>query len=160
MVADYFLIRRGNLDLSDMFSQSSSGRYYYTKGVNLRGIAAFMIGFLLPLPGFIGSFGTNAVSTAATDLFYLGWVLSFVMGGMSYWVICLLTGRAMIHASKSLAFEEAAPHEIDTGSGHDMLIVDGVEILIGLTSTQQPDQEVVGSRAKSGHVHEMTLSDP
>lgn len=129
MIVDYFLVRRGNLDLGDLFSQASSGRYYYTKGVNLRGIAAFVIGFLLPLPGFIASFGTGAsahVSAAATDMFDLGWVLSFLMGGLSYWVICRFS---MAREGSTLQFEEQVPHRIDTGSGHGTLIVDGAEII-------------------------------
>ncbi|KKA18881.1 Allantoin permease [Rasamsonia emersonii CBS 393.64] len=127
MIVDYFLVRRGNLDLGDLFSQAPSGRYYYTRGANLRGIAAFVIGFLLPLPGFVASFGTGAqVSAAATDMFDLGWVLSFLMGGLSYWVICRFSTA---REGNKLSFEAQVPHRIDTGSGNDTLVVDGAEII-------------------------------
>ncbi|KAH8884067.1 allantoin permease [Thozetella sp. PMI_491] len=90
MVVDYLILRRGNLNLPDMYTLSSEGRYYFFKGWNLRAFAAFVIGFLLPLPGFIGSFGTTTVSEGATHMYTLGWVLSFLVGGLAYLVICLV----------------------------------------------------------------------
>lgn len=89
MLVDYFLVRRGNMNLPDLFRKSPSGRYYFTKGFNIRALAAFIAGFLLPLPGFVASFGYD-ISTAATNMFSLGWALSFAVGGVSYWVICLV----------------------------------------------------------------------
>lgn len=89
MIVDYFIVRKGNMDLIDMYSTSSMGRYFYFKGFNLRAYAAFVIGFLLPLPGFAASFGYK-ISPAASHMYALGWVLSFVMGGVSYFLICLV----------------------------------------------------------------------
>jgi len=89
MIVDYFLIRRGNVYLDELFSRSSSGRYFYFHGFNLRAFAAFVIGFLLPLPGFVASFGYD-ISAAASHMYALGWVLSFLMGCLSYYVICLI----------------------------------------------------------------------
>ncbi|KAI6316468.1 hypothetical protein MCOR29_006687 [Pyricularia oryzae] len=84
MIVDYFISRRGNLHIPDLFTKSKEGRYYYTEGFNLRAYASFLIGFLLPLPGFIMSFGTTEKSFAASNLYALGWELSFVVGGLSY----------------------------------------------------------------------------
>ncbi|KAI6366348.1 hypothetical protein MCOR25_005163 [Pyricularia grisea] len=84
MIVDYFISRRGNLHIPDLFTKSKEGRYYYTGGFNLRAYASFLIGFLLPLPGFIMSFGTADKSVAAANLYALGWELSFVIGGLSY----------------------------------------------------------------------------
>ncbi|KAI7913912.1 allantoin permease [Pyricularia oryzae] len=84
MIVDYFISRRGNLHIPDLFTKSKEGRYYYTGGFNLRAYASFLIGFLLPLPGFIMSFGTTEKSFAASNLYALGWELSFVVGGLSY----------------------------------------------------------------------------
>ncbi|KAK2785270.1 hypothetical protein FQN53_007846 [Emmonsiellopsis sp. PD_33] len=89
MLVDYFIIRRGNLHIPDVFLGTPASRYFYTKGANVRAFAAFVIGFLLPLPGFVGSFG-HKVDEAATHMFNLGWVLSFLVGGVAYWGICLV----------------------------------------------------------------------
>uniref|UniRef100_A0A8H7NC15 Allantoin permease n=1 Tax=Bionectria ochroleuca TaxID=29856 RepID=A0A8H7NC15_BIOOC len=90
MLVDYFVSRKGNLSISDLFTTSSSGIYYYFHGFNLRAFAAFIIGFILPLPGFIGTFGTVTVSTAASNMYSLGWELSFVIGGVAYLVLGLV----------------------------------------------------------------------
>lgn len=89
MIIDYFVIRKGNLNLPDMFSLSRHSRYHYFYGFNLRAFAAFVIGFLLPLPGFAESFGTSS-SAAAVHMYSLGWVLSFLMGCLSYYIICMI----------------------------------------------------------------------
>lgn len=88
MIVDYFLIRRGNINMHDLFTLSSTGRYHYFHGFNLRAFAAFIIGFLLPLPGFAASFG-HPIGDAAKHMYSLGWILSFIMGGGSYYLACL-----------------------------------------------------------------------
>ncbi|EFE34848.1 uncharacterized protein ARB_06614 [Trichophyton benhamiae CBS 112371] len=89
MLIDYFFVRRGNLHLPDLYRHSSTARYYFTKGFNIRAFAAFIIGSLLPLPGLIGSFG-NSFSAAADRMFSLGWTLSFLVGSLAYWILCAL----------------------------------------------------------------------
>jgi len=75
--------------MNDLFSASSHGRYFYFYGVNLRAFAAFIIGFILPLPGFVASFGYT-IAPAASHMYSLGWVLSWIMGSLSYYIICLI----------------------------------------------------------------------
>ncbi|EGE00988.1 uracil permease [Trichophyton equinum CBS 127.97] len=89
MLIDYFFVRRGNLYLPDLYRHSSTARYYFTKGFNIRAFAAFIIGSLLPLPGLIGSFG-HSFSSAADHMFSLGWILSFLVGSLAYWALCAL----------------------------------------------------------------------
>ncbi|EGD85830.2 hypothetical protein H113_06804 [Trichophyton rubrum MR1459] len=89
VLIDYFFVRRGNLYLPDLYRHSSTARYYFTKGFNIRAFAAFIVGSLLPLPGLIGSFG-NSFSTAADHMFSLGWILSFLVGSLAYWILCAL----------------------------------------------------------------------
>lgn len=80
-------MRRGNLHRADLFARSPAARYHYTHGVNLRAVVAFVVGFALPLPGFVASFGHD-ISAAATHMYELGWVLSFLVGGLAYYVAC------------------------------------------------------------------------
>ena len=105
MIVDYFMIRRGNISMADLYTFSSSARYYFFHGINVRAFAAFVIGFLLPLPGFIGSFGVS-VDEAASHMYALGWVLSFVIGGLAYWIACLIFKMPGTGVEKSLAFEQ------------------------------------------------------
>ena len=111
MIIDYFIIRNGNMDLIDMYTISSTGRYFYFKGFNIRAYAAFVIGFLLPLPGFVASFGYT-ISKAASDMYSLGWILSFIMGSLSYLLICLVWKVPGDDADA--AFESKIPVDITT----------------------------------------------
>jgi nucleobase:cation symporter-1, NCS1 family len=89
MLVDYFIVRKGNMDLVDMYTTSSLGRYFYFHGFNLRAYSSFVVGFLLPLPGFVASFGYT-IGAAATEMYDLGWVLSFLMGGLCYYILCMI----------------------------------------------------------------------
>lgn len=111
MIVDYFILRRGNLSIRDLFMTSSEGIYYYFHGVNLRAFAAFIIGFLLPLPGFIESFGAAGGSGAASNMYSLGWELSFAVGGLAYFALGLVwrvPGDAASHG-----FEKAPVDEVE-----------------------------------------------
>jgi nucleobase:cation symporter-1, NCS1 family len=141
MTVDYFLIRRGNLHISEMFTTSRSGRYYYTYGVNWTGVAAFIAGFCLPLPGFIQSFGTVTITNpAATYMYDLGWVLSYLVGGVSYFAVSMVTARRTMQESRKMPFEGNVPKSIAMGAQKDVLVVDGTEIVVGV-----PGQEQEGS---------------
>ena len=112
MTMDYFLVRRGNLHLADLYSSSSLAAYFYTKGFNIWAYAAFVAGFLIPLPGFIGSFG-YPIGSAATKMFSLGWVLSFVVGGLAYFVLCWIWPMPGQREDRSKGFESLALEEAE-----------------------------------------------
>lgn len=123
MIIDYFIIRKGNLDLPDMFSLSPQSRYHYFHGFNLRAFGSFVIGFLLPLPGFAASFGHD-IAASATHMYSLGWVLSFLMGCLSYYIACKVwkvPGDDGTHAFES----QVAPAQQVILDGLQLHIVDG-----------------------------------
>lgn len=60
----------------------------------------------MSLAGFIGSFGTTTVSVGASRLYALGWALSLVVGGLIYWIMCVIwpvPGDDRQHAFEELA---------------------------------------------------------
>lgn len=46
-----FIVRRGNIDIRDLYSESPDAKYYYVFGTNWRAVFAFIAGFTVPLPG-------------------------------------------------------------------------------------------------------------
>ena len=46
-----FIVRRGNIDIRDLYSGSPDAKYFYKWGVNWRAAFAFVAGFAVPLPG-------------------------------------------------------------------------------------------------------------
>ncbi|KAM0817503.1 putative Uracil permease [Seiridium cardinale] len=105
-IVDYFFIRGGNLIVPDLYLGNAESQYWYTKGWNLRMIVAWILGVVLPFPGFIASFGTTSVADAANRMWNLGYLLSLTVSGVVYYVLFLMFPDPKI--DNSLAFEQQA----------------------------------------------------
>ncbi|KAH8671952.1 uracil permease-like protein [Tricladium varicosporioides] len=123
MVCDYYVLTKGNIFIGHLYNPSRTNRhYYYTRGWNIQGVVAYLCGIALPFPGFIGTLGTN-VSTAATDLGRLGWLLSFSISFVVYYALCKVwpTNNQKIIMDIGLQWEEQY--------GDKVLAEDGTEIV-------------------------------
>ncbi len=87
LIADYWLIRRAQLDVADLYRED--GRYAYAGGWNSRALLAFAIGMLPNLPGFL--------ATAAPGL--CGWIPGF---WTSLYAYAWFTGLFLALASYTL----------------------------------------------------------
>ncbi|OHW39805.1 NCS1 family nucleobase:cation symporter-1 [Pseudomonas sp. 06C 126] len=79
IMVDYWLVRKGRIDVPQLYSEDPNGAYYYSRGVNLRAVAAFVpaavIAIVLALlPGF-----------ASVSPF--SWLFGAGIAGMLYWLI-------------------------------------------------------------------------
>lgn len=119
MVADYFLLSKGNIFISHCYDGSRTNEhYYYHKGWNVQAVIAYLCGIALPFAGFVGSLGAN-VSAAATDLGHLGWLISFFTSLIVYYAICLVwpTRNQRLIKQMGLGWEEMADKEIVAADG-------------------------------------------
>ncbi|QIW98081.1 hypothetical protein AMS68_003599 [Peltaster fructicola] len=108
MICDYFCLTKGNVFISHLYDGASTNRhYYYTLGWNLQAVIAYIIGVALPFPGFVGTLGPT-VSEAAENLGHLGWLLSFVVSFVVYYVLCLIwpTQNQKLIKDMGLGWEE------------------------------------------------------
>jgi NCS1 family nucleobase:cation symporter-1 len=97
LIADYWVIRKQNLSLPDLFRVD--GAYSYRNGVNSRAMIALVVSILPVIPGFI-----NAVSTpggAVADptfldrLYSYAWFVTFALSFAIY--IVLMRGERSAH---------------------------------------------------------------
>ena len=51
MIADYYFIRKQQLDIAEMYKEN--GRYSFTNGFNMSAVIALLIGILLNVPGVL-----------------------------------------------------------------------------------------------------------
>lgn len=119
MICDYYLLTKGNVFIGHLYNGSRSNQhYYYTKGWNLQAVIAYLCGIALPFPGFVGTLGAH-VSTGATELGRLGWLLSFTVSFVVYWVICLIwpTANQKLVKEMGLGWEESCGDEILAADG-------------------------------------------
>jgi NCS1 family nucleobase:cation symporter-1 len=84
MVADYFLIRKTELDVNSLYHRE--GVYCYTKGINPRAIVALVLGVTIALIGL-----------AVESLHFLydyAWFVGFFTAGLVYLALMTLTAPA------------------------------------------------------------------
>jgi NCS1 family nucleobase:cation symporter-1 len=74
MITDYWIVRRGELSIRDLFSEH--GAYRYTGGWNLRALAATAVGLFLAWGGY--------VIAPLHPLVKYGWFIGFFAAGLAY----------------------------------------------------------------------------
>ena len=118
-----YLLTQGNVFIGYLYDGTKANQhYYYHRGWNIQGVIAYFCGIALPFPGFVGTLGAN-VSTGATDLGRLGWLLSFSVSFVMYYAICKIwpTRNQKLIKEMGLGWESQ--------KGDMVLAPDGTEIL-------------------------------
>jgi NCS1 family nucleobase:cation symporter-1 len=78
MVIDYYLIRKQRLNVQDLFTAEPGGTYYYSKGWNVRALAAF---------GLAAIFSVSTVwDPSLKDLTGFAWIFGAVLGGALHYL--------------------------------------------------------------------------
>ncbi|MDE1192657.1 MAG: NCS1 family nucleobase:cation symporter-1 [Arachidicoccus sp.] len=88
MIADYFFIRKQQLNVDDLYS--TSGRYTFKNGFNKYAIIALLVGILPNVPGFllqIKAISANAFPVWISDLYNYAWFVGFFVSGIIYLIL-------------------------------------------------------------------------
>ncbi|PSN66086.1 hypothetical protein BS50DRAFT_406455 [Corynespora cassiicola Philippines] len=89
MVCDYYWVRRGYLQVKDLYSGKSTGPYYFTWGISLRAYAAYIAGILINVVGFAGAIGRD-VPVGAKRIYDLNFFAGFIIAGGVYKILCVV----------------------------------------------------------------------
>ncbi|WP_434361152.1 NCS1 family nucleobase:cation symporter-1 [Parasalinivibrio latis] len=76
MVADYYMVKKQQLDLHDLFSTDPEGKYFYSNGWNTTALVSFGIAAVF-------SVGTVWIPSLES-LSGFGWIIGAVLGGLIY----------------------------------------------------------------------------
>jgi NCS1 family nucleobase:cation symporter-1 len=87
MICDYYLVRKGYLQIKDLYSAKKSGPYFYTWGIHWRGYAAYVAGIMINIVGFVGAIGKE-VPKGAQYIYNLNFFCGFIVASGSYWAVC------------------------------------------------------------------------
>lgn len=82
MIADYFILRHKQIVVDELFRRG--GRYEYWGGINWIAIAAFLLGVLPNLPGFLGAIGAAKPSPFFAHLYDWAWFVGVAVSGFTY----------------------------------------------------------------------------
>lgn len=91
MIADYYLVRRTELDVDDLYRRG--GRYEYQSGFNLVAIMALLAGILPNVPGFLTQVHLMQAGELFLDIYKWAWFVSFFVAGLTYFVGMQIAGR-------------------------------------------------------------------
>ena len=95
LIADYWIVKKQNLDLKDLFSLE--GRYTYSNGYNWRAIAALVFAVLPVVPGFIRAATTPGGQVAdpgfLDKLYTYAWFVTFFLSFVLYLILMRGTAR-------------------------------------------------------------------
>jgi len=83
MMVDYWLIKRRSIDLASVFRRG--GNYWYKAGVNVKALAAMLVGATVPFVGY---------AAGVKFLYDFGWYLSLFISGISYLLLWVLKPQA------------------------------------------------------------------
>ena len=87
MICDYYVVRRGYLDVKELYSAKPSGPYYFTCGVHWRAYTAYVAGILINVVGFAGAIG-KTVPIGATYIYRLNFFAGFLVSLATYYALC------------------------------------------------------------------------
>ncbi|KAH4064026.1 hypothetical protein HBI52_037390 [Parastagonospora nodorum] len=90
MICDYYWVRKGYLQIKDLYSGKKTGPYYFTLGFNWRGYAAYIAGVLVNIVGFVGAIGKE-VPLGAKRIYDLNFFAGFLVSSLSYWALCRIS---------------------------------------------------------------------
>lgn len=87
ITSDYYIVRRGYLSMSDLYSFDKASVYMGTYGFSWRGFAAYIAGILINVVGFAGAVGAD-VPIGATYVYNLSYFTGFIVAMIVYYVLC------------------------------------------------------------------------
>jgi nucleobase:cation symporter-1, NCS1 family len=91
LIADYWIIRKRKLVVEDLYRRG--GAYEYTGGFNLWAIAAFVLGVLPNLPGFLHQVGAwDTAPQVFVDLYSWTWFIGFAVAATVYTTAMVAAG--------------------------------------------------------------------
>jgi NCS1 family nucleobase:cation symporter-1 len=87
IICDYYWVRKGYLQVKDLYSGRKTGPYFYTFGVNWRGYVAYIFGTVINVVGFAGAVGFS-VPISATYIYNVNFFAGFIVGSGTYYLLC------------------------------------------------------------------------
>jgi NCS1 family nucleobase:cation symporter-1 len=87
MISDYYFVRRGYLEVKELYDARSAGPYYFTYGVHWRAYVAYVAGILVNVVGFAGAVGVE-VPVGATYVYNVNFFGGFLVSAGMYWGLC------------------------------------------------------------------------
>jgi NCS1 family nucleobase:cation symporter-1 len=87
MISDYYFVRRGYLEIKELYDARKTGPYFFHAGFHWRAYTAYILGIVINVVGFAGAVGTE-VPIGATYVYNLNFFGGFIVSSGIYWLLC------------------------------------------------------------------------
>ncbi|KAF2189081.1 uracil permease-like protein [Zopfia rhizophila CBS 207.26] len=126
IVCDYYWVRKGYLEIKELYSGKKTGPYFFTLGFHLRGYAAYIAGILINVVGFAGAIGRD-VPIGAKHIYDLNFFAGFIVSSLVYWGLCKIwpipaTSETWLEVGDEIRNVSVAyTHDSDTGYDEEVM---------------------------------------
>lgn len=86
MISDYYFVRKGYLEIKNLYSAKKSGPYFFRYGIHWRAYVAYIAGILINVVGFAGAVGTK-VPIGATYIYNVNFFAGFIVSSGTYYLL-------------------------------------------------------------------------
>jgi NCS1 family nucleobase:cation symporter-1 len=149
MTVDYYMLKKGNLSLTDLFNGSPASRYWFVHGVNYRAVITVVLALIPCLPSFAAQIAPNglgfAPNSTAYNFFYISFTFTWVFAGVLYYISYLIfpeKGENVVE--RTLKFEQWADDNDEQ---------EKAEALLGIAE----DGKSVSDRATQGNEKNVSM---
>ena len=87
IICDYYIVRKGYLQITELYSAKKTSPYYFWFGFHWRGYAAYIAGILINIVGFVGAIG-RPVPIGAQYIYNLNFFCGFIVACGTYYLLC------------------------------------------------------------------------
>ncbi|KAI1797159.1 NCS1 nucleoside transporter family [Ganoderma leucocontextum] len=129
MVADYWIVHKGKIDVPSMYRPH--GRYRYTYGFNWRAVVAILLSVPPNLPGLIASINPKIDVGGTTKIFDFAWLFGFFVASVVYSTLSLGFPAKETYIPEAITSSEDVVKNVDQNteseksSHHDKEVADG-----------------------------------
>lgn len=86
MISDYYFVRKGYLEVKNLYSAKKNGPYYFQYGIHWRAYVAYIAGILINVVGFVGAVATE-VPIGATYIYNVNFFAGFIVSSGTYYLL-------------------------------------------------------------------------
>ena len=89
IICDYYFVRKGYLEVKELYSAQRSSPYYYDFGFSWCGYTAYIAGILINIVGFVGAVGHD-VPIGAQYVYNVNFFAGLIISGVTYYLLAYI----------------------------------------------------------------------
>lgn len=111
LICDYYLLRRGYLDIEGLYKRTGEGPYVFSKGFNLRAFAVYIIAVAPNFYGFLNQLGVHA-GTGVIRAYYFAYPIGLALAFGGFYFVNFIFPATEEH-TKATGWREPKAYDVD-----------------------------------------------